>query len=460
MITVACVKWGTKYTAHYVRVLADMVARCLSAEHRFVCFTDDVTGLDGIETQPLPGDLDGWWNKIYLFKPGVLSGRVLYLDLDVLCVGDLTDLLEVDAPFAIIKDWWQDGYNSSVMAWDAEKNHDIWEKFEPSDMGRLHGDQDFINEAKPGAYTFDPYWCISYKIHCQKYPPVGAKVICFHGEPKPHEVGTPWVTEVWKIGGAAAVEFTARCNTASAEVANNIALSTSRNIPWASSQLPPHKHEMVLVGGGPSLPEALGWIRFKQAKGAHIWATNGTYNWLMSKNIIPDYFLMADARIENVRFVDVTATHTKHFIASQCHPDVFDALKGNLITLWHAFSSEAEAAMEADTERPWMLVGGGATVLMKGLYLGYLAGYRRFSLIGADSCYFGHQHHAYAQPMNDGEDTFKVVCRDKVFTCSPWQINQAQDFQRQAKELNRLGCRLTVYGNGLLAEILQGEKAA
>ena len=169
-ITVACVKWGRwcePHTAAYVNRLAAGVRRHLPRPHRFVCFTDDPTGLsDSIETRPLPEnlsgswwggaymnrklrhvrplmavpylfsrgrdgrsliqddmrksllpiDLRGWWNKLYLFKPGVLEGRVLYIDLDTVIVGDLDPLAQYDGRFAILRDLFRpQHYGSGVM---------------------------------------------------------------------------------------------------------------------------------------------------------------------------------------------------------------------------------------------------------------------------------------------------------------------------------------------------------
>lgn len=55
VVNVVCMKWGTKYPALYVNNLASMVKRNLTLPYRFVCFTDDPTGLDNdIETFPLP----------------------------------------------------------------------------------------------------------------------------------------------------------------------------------------------------------------------------------------------------------------------------------------------------------------------------------------------------------------------------------------------------------------------
>ena len=42
---VICMKWGTKYGPEYVNRLYGMVSRHLHGAFRFVCFTDDTTGI-------------------------------------------------------------------------------------------------------------------------------------------------------------------------------------------------------------------------------------------------------------------------------------------------------------------------------------------------------------------------------------------------------------------------------
>ena len=50
---VICMKWGTKYGPEYVNRLYAMVRRHLSGDFRFVCLTDDSTGIHS-EVQCLP----------------------------------------------------------------------------------------------------------------------------------------------------------------------------------------------------------------------------------------------------------------------------------------------------------------------------------------------------------------------------------------------------------------------
>ena len=55
MRNVVCMKWGTKFSPNYVNILASRVKKNLAGDYRFVCFTDDPTGLrEDVETRPLP----------------------------------------------------------------------------------------------------------------------------------------------------------------------------------------------------------------------------------------------------------------------------------------------------------------------------------------------------------------------------------------------------------------------
>lgn len=183
-IVIACVKWGKKYDAAYVNVLADMVSRNLEFPYRFLCFTDDPTGLDvGIEAMPLPEGLEGWWNKVALFKPGAMPprSRIVYLDLDVCVVGGLEEIVQTKG---IAADWLQGGPNSSVMVWDEGEHSQIWTGFTPDVADRLHGDQDWISEIS--AWDYLPAdWLPSFKLHCLEWPTAGSRIVLFHGWPKP-----------------------------------------------------------------------------------------------------------------------------------------------------------------------------------------------------------------------------------------------------------------------------------
>jgi hypothetical protein len=195
VLSVACVlKSGGIYDHFHVKRLQMHVARHLRIPYRFVCLTD-VKIDEFTETVPLIHGWPGWWAKIELFRPDALSGRVLYLDLDVSVVGDLAPLADFPADFVAIKDYqFPLQINSSVMAWDSGYADHLYTEFAPKAevvMRRLRGDQNYIFENVPMAARFPRNWCASYRGHCVPNgdrPPNDARVIVFHGQPKPWDL--------------------------------------------------------------------------------------------------------------------------------------------------------------------------------------------------------------------------------------------------------------------------------
>ena len=193
---IACVKTGDKYGPEYVTRLRDGVARHLPMPQEFVCFTDNP--VDGVDCRPLPLDLPGWWAKIGL---AALERPLIYFDLDVVITGDLTPLTQWSG-FGIIDDWWQPGFNSSVMVMTGEEG-DIARDFRPEMMTRLRGgDQQWFTMKRPNARTFPPAWFPSYKADgCAGRVPDGALAVIFHGQPKPADIETGWVANLWRHPG-------------------------------------------------------------------------------------------------------------------------------------------------------------------------------------------------------------------------------------------------------------------
>ncbi|MCK9362138.1 MAG: hypothetical protein M0P74_00825 [Syntrophales bacterium] len=214
-ITVCCIKWGDKYGPEYVNILASMVRRHVSAvPYEFVCFTDDPKGIDlCVRTEPMPYDGKGWWGKMGLYMnslPGILTSRILYLDLDVVITGALDDLLRYPSDFAMARDWptgtWckrdrreHDG-NSSVVLLRVGSAVRIWDRYvlagQPTNAN--DGDQEWVNRTFPNLAGLLPERFVqSYKLHhlAGKNPPDCA-VVMFHGKPKPPDCDG-WVKEYW-----------------------------------------------------------------------------------------------------------------------------------------------------------------------------------------------------------------------------------------------------------------------
>ena len=464
MLNVVCVNAGNYLGrgVEYVRVLNDMVRRNLPEGYpgKFIVFTD-TPGDYGSEIEvrdlPVPG-LEGWWNKLALFKHGVFEegDRVLFMDLDTLITGRLDAIADYAGDFAILSDFYRHyGLQSSIMAWRVTpKTEDIWEYWARAGYPKVSGgDQSWIETAylrKPDIWQkLLPDAFVSYKVS-GGFAPDKAAVVVFHGAPRPHGVLAGWVPAIWKEGGITRVELDAVCNTAKEEIHSNILAACDRDLPWFDFDWSHHDRQVCIVGGGPSLKDQLGTLKKRQALGQEIWALNGVANYLMDQGITPDAQVILDAKPENVAFVSRPQASMRYYIGSQCDPAIFSALEGHNVTLFHCQSEGVEALLGAEIARPVHLLGAGTTVALKAMIIAELSGYRALHLIGVDSCYTGNDHHAYQQSWNDGEPLMELIYGERTFKCAPWMAGQAQDFIDYAQRFTGI---ITVAGEGLLAHI-------
>lgn len=461
MLNIVCVQTGNYQGrgAEYVNTLLDMVRRNLAegTQFRFWCLTGDATGLDpAIEIIREPGHLNGWWNKLWLFREGLFprGERVLYFDLDTVITGSIDEVAACDSEFAILRDFYRpNGLQSSVMAWRVSENTEaVYDRYRAVKYPKLPGgDQEWIERCAcflspcilqdlfPGAF-------VSYKEHARYGIPKGAKVVCFHGLPRPHECGD-WVKHVWKIGGGTTAEFVVECNVSHETILANIRHAKTLKTSWLELR-DPHDGVALVVAGGPSLTDSLPSVMAHKASGAAIVAVNGALAWLAGKNIEADYHVILDARPENAAFVcNCPATR---IYSSQCDPSVAEQAD----TLFHPFFDGITDITGTDDQSAY--IGGGTTAGLKAIVIAYALGYRRIHLYGFDSCYRDNDNHAYAQALNAAERIIDVHAGDKTFRCAPWMATQAEDFQSLAPDLIAKGCEICVHGEGLIPEIAAG----
>jgi len=447
VLTIACVKWGTLYGPEYVNILRNMVARNLPAgyEFRFVCFTDDPTGVEG-ETEPLPKGITGWWNKLYLFK--ALMGRVLYFDLDTVICGPLDDIAAYEGRFAVLQEFGTEAgtkkYGSGVMAWSGDCSA-IWTRW--NEAGRptpARGDQEWIETVVPEAQRWQdlfPGKFQSFKVDrlWNQFPT--ASVVCFHGVPRPHQVLAGWVPRIWKIGGGSSAELEIRPNVDEGVFTQHVLANKDRG--QRLRRVNPHDRHAVIVAGGPSVAADVEEIRRRQDHGQYVIGVNGSANWLWEQGITPNACVLMDARTSNLKF---TKYPMQYFLATQCHPSLFDA-QPNAIR-YHGYLTGIEQIVGDE-----MTIAGGSTSGLKACVIAYALGYRNLHLYGFDSSYANSEGHAYLQPENDHETVMEASWGDQTFRCAGWMIIQAEEFQGLMKQLVDGGATITVHGSGLIPTI-------
>lgn len=225
---------------------------------------------------------------------------------------------------------------------------------------------------------------------------------------------------------------------------------------------------IALVGGGPSLESTLPELVSLVRQGAKLVTTNGAYRWCVDRNLQPSAQIVLDARPGSVRFVEPEIPKCRYYLASQCHPAVWDAVAGReYVGIWHSIVPEAQNPQSEKgkilTEYyggHWHGVAGGTTVITRAIGLLRMMGYLRFDLFGVDSCAMGKEHHAYTQPENDKDALARVTVAatgsdtGRDFWCSAWHIKQAEDF---AQIIRLIGDKflLNVHGDGLIAYMMQ-----
>ena len=139
--------------------------------------------------------LEGWWNKLAMFRPGMFEGRCLYFDLDTIIKAEISDIAAYDGPFIALEDFWRKGrLQSSVMAWTAGEMDHVWEAYKAANYPQFDpgGDQNWIEHMAPKARRWQtelPGRFVSLKEHLlQREVFERASVVCFHGLPRPHHL--------------------------------------------------------------------------------------------------------------------------------------------------------------------------------------------------------------------------------------------------------------------------------
>jgi len=221
-------RWGTLFPVDYVNRLFRAVKRHTTRPTRFIAFVDDKSGLDeGIEACEIPfirlpatGLGGSPWRKLALWSRDIgVDGEILYLDLDVVVVGDLDAFFDFEqGKLAIIRDWSRRlSGNSSVMRFPAGAAPHLVDDFEADPLGkrrRYSNEQAYLTHESRLPIAFWPAgWCPSFKVDLlPRFPanwwrvaalPEDARIVVFTGNPRPHEAASgqwpaPWYKKAYK----------------------------------------------------------------------------------------------------------------------------------------------------------------------------------------------------------------------------------------------------------------------
>jgi hypothetical protein len=220
---VLCMKWGTLYSADYVNVLYSAVRSNLAGPFRFVCLTDDPTGINpSVETFPIP-DIGlepsdwrgGGWPKLSVFKQDLfgLTGRALFIDLDTVVAAPIDEMFDQPGELVVIDtgpNWKRGGTaapplaGTGIFAFNLGGHAHILETFMAERRDRIlrhRIEQAYVQAVAPSVAYWPAGWVVSFKYHLRRAvglglllqpraPSTPAKIVAFHGKPRPTDLIT------------------------------------------------------------------------------------------------------------------------------------------------------------------------------------------------------------------------------------------------------------------------------
>lgn len=214
---VLCMRWGSLYGPDYVNVLYRAVKEHLEDDFRFVCLTNETDGIDStIETYPIPNFgleerhwYDGAWPKLSVFQQDLygLTGRCLFIDLDTMILSDLSPFFEVKGEIVAIdagRNWRKSAKvgapeaGTGIFAFDLGQMGYLFDGFVQDRDGHIARDkieQVYVQHMARDMTFWSDKWVQSFKYHArgpalsglftEPVLPKTAKVLAFHGNPRP-----------------------------------------------------------------------------------------------------------------------------------------------------------------------------------------------------------------------------------------------------------------------------------
>ena len=195
------------------------------------------------------------------------------------------------------------------------------------------------------------------------------------------------------------------------------------------------KHDLpiALAGGGPSIKKCVAELH----KHKTVVACGSSHDWLIEQGIEPRYCVIADPDPKiTPLYLKRPCPNTTYLIATQCPEEVFKAVEGYPIVMWHCHGEGYKELLD-EAQPNWQAVGGGCTAGLRALSIVIMLGYRNTHMFGFDSSLgWEDEHHAYAFQTETEE--LGVIYNlkkgfgtpgERTYRCAGYHLAQAQHFK-------------------------------
>lgn len=226
----------------------------------------------------------------------------------------------------------------------------------------------------------------------------------------------------------------------------NIQSALRRGLPELQPQ-GPQLMPLMIMAPGPS------GARARRSTPA-VMAVNGALKIFAAQGGAPSFWAGCDAGPALAACIpDEPPAQTTYFVASRCAPQVFDALAGRNVVVWHL----AEPAV-ADLLMGRFVVPTATTVTLCAMWLGYAMGFRRIETWGWDGCYMADAPYSIAQAPTGSRHKVSIGSPEgpSFDTTGTWL-----DEAREARAvLDEAPFSVKIHGGGMFAAILKHNKVA
>lgn len=208
MIKFVCIlKSGGDFSPKHVVRLKAMIDRHAPEPYEFYCLTD--MSVPGVRCVSLIHELPGKWSMWEAFR---ITGKVIVMGLDTIVLGSLKPLFEMTDKIGLKEFGMINSFNprrqyaNGIMVWNGDWSHLLTDYDASFGLHNYKLEQEYtiyklrqervaivvINQNVSGVY--------SYKKHCKDKLPQDARIILFHGTPRPDQVSNvKWIKENYLI---------------------------------------------------------------------------------------------------------------------------------------------------------------------------------------------------------------------------------------------------------------------
>jgi len=140
-------------------------------------------------------------------------------------------------------------------------------------------------------------------------------------------------------------------------------------------------------------------------------SVSGALHYLSERGVIPDYHVDCDPRPHKIKHLQPIVNGVHYIMGSCCHPQMWEVLEGQNVTLVHFYMSKDTSDWIARNDPGEGMVHPGSTVGLAAIHIGGMLGYRHFEIHGMDGSFKDGKRHAgehYGHPQ--GGYTWDAGC--------------------------------------------------